>query len=217
MKLLNDKCEYVLRVYLYDSHIYAQDLREQMIKEAKEYQEEINKKINEQLLQESLSNPKENYYILLYIIYFEIHLTKELNETIALSLLKNMDNEINPILIILMSSLEISNKVVKYILTITTDEYIEENFNKLGEKPFDFRYHILKRKEISEELKNEVLKKYQVCYDFDEDDEATQLYYDILFEIESKNIKTKEELEKYKDLVDEIRCYKILKKMNKKF
>ena len=128
-----------------------------------------------------------------------------------------MDNEINPILTILMSNLEISNKVVKYILTITTDEYIEENFNKLGKKPFDFRYHILKRKEINEELKNEVLKKYQVCYDFDEDAEVTQLYYDILFEIESKNIKTKEELEKYKDLVDEIRCYKILKKMNKKF
>ena len=215
MKLLNDKCEYVLRVYLYDSHIYAQDLREQMIKEAKEYQEEINKKINEQLLQESLSNPKENYYILLYIIYFEIHLTKELNETIALSLLKNMDNEINPILIILMSSLEISNKVVESILTITTDEYIEENFNKLGEKPFDFRYHILKRKEVNERLKNEVLKKYQIC--FDEEAEATQIYYDILFELESKQIKTKEELENYKDLVDEIRCYKILKKMNKKF
>lgn len=194
MKLLNDKCEYVLRVYLYDSHIYAQDLREQMIKEAKEYQEEINKKINEQLLQESLSNPKENYYILLYIIYFEIHLTKELNETIALSLLKNMDNEINPILIILMSSLEISNKVVESILTITTDEYIEENFNKLGEKPFDFRYHILKRKEVNERLKNEVLKKYQIC--FDEEAEATQIYYDILFELESKQIKNKRRIRK---------------------
>ena len=215
MKLLNDKCEYVLRTYLDNSKNYT--VHEKMLEESKKYQEEINRQINEQLIQESLLNPKENYYILFYIIYFEINLTKEINETIALSLLKNMDNEINPILTILMSNLEISNKVVKYILTITTDEYIEENFNKLGKKPFDFRYHILKRKEISEELKNEVLKKYQVCYDFDEDAEVTQLYYDILFEIESKNIKTKEELEKYKDLVDEIRCYKILKKMNKKF
>ena len=214
MKLLNDKCEYVLRTYLDNSKNYT--VHEKMLEESKKYQEEINRQINEQLIQESLLNPKENYYILFYIIYFEINLTKEINETIALSLLKNMDNEINPILTILMSNLEISNKVVKYILTITTDEYIEENFNKLGKKPFDFRYHILKRKEISEELKNEVLKKYQVCYDFDEDAEVTQLYYDILFEIESKNIKTKEELEKYKDLVDEIRCYKILKKMNKK-
>ena len=215
MKLLNDKCEYVLKTCLDNSKNYI--VHEKMLEESKKYQEEINRQINEQLIQESLLNPKENYYILFYIIYFEINLTKEINETIALSLLKNMDNEINPILTILMSNLEISNKVVKYILTITTDEYIEENFNKLGKKPFDFRYHILKRKEINEELKNEVLKKYQVCYDFDEDAEVTQLYYDILFEIESKNIKTKEELEKYKDLVDEIRCYKILKKMNKKF
>ena len=215
MKLLNDKCEYVLRTCLDNSENYT--VHEKMLEESKKYQEEINRQINEQLIQESLLNPKENYYILFYMIYFEINLTKELNETIALSLLKNMDNEINPILTILMSNLEISNKLVKYILTITTDEYVKENFNKLGKKPFDFRYHILKRKEISEELKNEVLKKYQVYYDFDEDDEATQLYYDILFEIESKNIKTKEELEKYKDLVDEIRCYKILKKMNKKF
>lgn len=215
MKLLNDKCEYVLRTCLDNSENYT--VHEKMLEESKKYQEEINKQINEQLIQESLLNPKENYYILFYMIYFEINLTKELNETIALSLLKNMDNEINPILTILMSNLEISNKLVKYILTITTDEYVKENFNKLGKKPFDFRYHILKRKEINEELKNEVLKKYQVCYDFDEDAEATQLYYDILFEIESKNIKTKEELEKYKDLVDEIRCYKILKRMNKKF
>ena len=215
MKLLNDKCEYVLRTYLNNSKNYT--VHEKMLEESKKYQEEINQQINEQLIQESLLNPKENYYILFYIIYFEINLTKEINETIALSLLKNMDNEINPILTILMSNLEISNRVVEYILTITTDEYVEENFNKLGEKQFDFRYHILKRKEINEELKNEVLKKYQVCYDFDEDAEATQLYYDILFEIESKNIKTKEELEKYKDLVDEIRCYKILKRMNKKF
>lgn len=215
MKLLNDKCEYVLRTCLDNSENYT--VHEKMLEESKKYQEEINRQINEQLIQESLLNPKENYYILFYMIYFEINLTKELNETIALSLLKNMDNEINPILTILMSNLEISNKLVKYILTITTDEYVKENFNKLGKKPFDFRYHILKRKEINEELKNEVLKKYQVCYDFDEDAEATQLYYDILFEIESKNIKTKEELEKYKDLVDEIRCYKILKRMNKKF
>lgn len=214
MKLLNDKCEYVLRTCLDNSENYT--VHEKMLEESKKYQEEINRQINEQLIQESLLNPKENYYILFYMIYFEINLTKELNETIALSLLKNMDNEINPILTILMSNLEISNKLVKYVLTITTDEYVKENFNKLGKKPFDFRYHILKRKEINEELKNEVLKKYQVCYDFDEDAEATQLYYDILFEIESKNIKTKEELEKYKDLVDEIRCYKILKKMNKK-
>lgn len=215
MKLLNDKCEYVLRTCLDNSENYT--VHEKMLEESKKYQEEINRQINEQLIQESLLNPKENYYILFYMIYFEINLTKELNETIALSLLKNMDNEINPILTILMSNLEISNKLVKYVLTITTDEYVKENFNKLGKKPFDFRYHILKRKEINEELKNEVLKKYQVCYDFDEDAEATQLYYDILFEIESKNIKTKEELEKYKDLVDEIRCYKILKRMNKKF
>lgn len=215
MKLLNDKCEYVLRTCLDNSKNYT--VHEKMLEESKKYQQEINRQINEQLIQESLLNPKENYYILFYIIYFEFNLTKELNESIALSLLKNMDNEINPILTISMSNLEISNKLVKYILTITTDEYVKENFSKLGEKPFDFRYHILKRKEINEELKNEVLKKYQVCYDFDEDDEATQLYYDILFEIESKNIKTKEELEKYKDLVDEIRCYKILKKMNKKF
>ena len=116
-----------------------------------------NQQINEQLIQESLLNPKENYYILFYIIYFEINLTKDLNETIALSLLKNMNNKINPILTILMSNLEISNKLVQYILTITTDEYIEENFSKLGEKPFDFRYHILKRKEVDEALKNEVV------------------------------------------------------------
>lgn len=212
MKLLNDKCKYVLMTYLDNSKNYT--IHEEMVKKAKKYQEEINQQINEQLIQESLLNPKENYYILFYIIYFEINLTKELHETISLSLLKNMNNEINPILTILMSNLEISNKLVQYILTITTDEYIEENFSKLGGKPFDFRYHILKRKEVDETLKNEVLKKYQIC--FDGDDEASQLYYDILFEIESKNIKTKEELEKYKDLVDEIRCYKILKKMYKK-
>ena len=128
MKLLNDKCEYVLRTCFDNSKNYT--VHEKMLEESKKYQEEINQQINEQLIQESLLNPKENYYILFYIMYFEINLTKEINETIALSLLKNMDNEINPILTILMSNLEISNKVVKYILTITTDEYIEENFNK---------------------------------------------------------------------------------------
>lgn len=95
MKLLNDKCEYVLRTYLYNSTNYT--VYEKMLEESKKYQEEINQQINEQLIQESLLNPKENYYILFYIMYFEINLTKEINETIALSLLKNMDNEINPI------------------------------------------------------------------------------------------------------------------------
>ena len=34
--------------------------------------------------------------------------------------------------------------------------------------------------------------------------------------LKKQNNDLKESLEKYKDLVDEIRCYKILKKMNKK-
>lgn len=213
MEELNKKCSYVNSTYITKNyHLYSYELLEQMEKQSKVYKKEIDDVLDENKVIESLYNPKECYDILLYLIIFENDLTKKYISDIALNVLEyRADEYFNPILYILMMKTKLNDEIVKKIIDITDEKYVKNHSRELGTEPFDYRYHILKRKEISVELKNEILARYSFDYDYNEDNER-EIYNDINFELEKKQLSSMEEIENDESLSDEIRAYQLIRK-----
>lgn len=217
MEDLNKKCSYINNVYMLlskNNQHYTYELLEQMKKQDVIYKVEVNDILDENKVIESLYNPNKYYDILLYLIIYENELTEKYKNDIVFSVLDNRTNDYyNPILHILMMKTELNNEIVKRIIDITDQEYVDQYYNYLGNKPFDYRYHILKRKEISLELKNQVLERYEFDDSYEEDEER-QIYYDVEFELKHGNrkISSLEDIENNKELSDEIRAYQLIKK-----
>lgn len=219
MNELNKKCVQVINTYYDDNrNMYCYELLQEEKTKCKINQKEIDQILNYDLIKEYLNNVDENYSVLLYQIMFENDITEKLKEQIIYALLDNIkNNSFNPILHILMMNTELNNEIISRIIEITDEKYVYHciGTGELGKKPFDYRYHIIKRKEISDELKQIILERYDFCYDYDSVDEERQIYYDLRYEFDSKQIKCKEDISKYKDLEDECRAYKLLKKYKK--
>lgn len=209
---LNEKCCYVVNCNM-GCGAFSFELQTKIEKQSKIYIEEINKQINDDLINMCLGNVNDNYFVLLYLIIYESEFTEKYKEKIVSALLEHMnDKHINPILSILMMETELTDGIVEKIIKITNKEYLEHHVQELGNKPFDYRYHILKRKEISNELKQIILERYHFNYGCGYDDEVTKIYYDIQAECISKNITSKEDINKCEGLADELRAYRLLKK-----
>lgn len=185
--------------------------------EIKEYIEVVDKIIDKKLLNYILSKNKlkEYYYILYYTIINHEELIDE-KERFILELLKNSNNKIDPSFDILIMNSDLNDIIIDNILE-NIDNKKDQNLD-LGIKPFDYRYHILKRKEISDDIKENILN----TYDIDELNEVlNDINSDLGDEIESKNIMVIDDIYKYKDLEDECRAFTILnerknkRKMNK--
>lgn len=129
-----------------------------------------------------LKNKDENYYILYYTILYKEDAIKEILDLVILEILFNFDNEF--IIDIL--------KYAPFITDFTAIEMME----KININEFDYRYYILKRREISDFIKENMFDS-MTCKELDE--------YINQIEIKEDTEYVKEELEKIK----EKKCLKI--------
>ncbi|HPF83032.1 MAG TPA: hypothetical protein PLV83_02555 [Bacilli bacterium] len=212
MERLNEKCSYINHAYVSrNEQLYALELLEKMRNQADIYRKEVDEVLDENKVIDSLKNPKKYYDILLYLIIYENKLTEKYKNDIVFKALDNQTEKyFNPILHILMMETELNDEIVKKIIDITNQEYVDKNHSVLGNKPFDYRYHILKRHEISLELKKEILERYEFDDSYGEDEEI-QIHYDVEFELRNRD-KKNSTIENDKNLSDEIRAYQLIKK-----
>lgn len=204
MKSLEEKCRYVIL----DRELIGKRLlsdEEQIIRQIIELKKVIDNVLNEEIIISSLANANENYYTLLYLIIYESDLTYKYKEQIINALLDNISqNKLSPVLSILMLNSSLNDEIAERIIDITSKEYVNYNRSNLGIKPFDYRYHLLKRQEISPVNKEKVLDRYDLHESYYGEDEERQIYYDLEDERYAGRVNTKE-------YEDEERAYKLIK------
>lgn len=202
-----DRESYNIISYLREKNgnLLSFDARNQMLAVAQKSQ-----LIVEDFLQKNkLENHLDKYYLLLYCVIFKEEL---INNNILNILIDNSDNKIDPFLHILMMKRKLNNEIVEKIINkIDNRDDLLNNSQNLGYLPFDYRYHILKRKEISFEIKEKILLTYSdIEYIKDE------IYWYLTDELASKGINLyisdipDEMLENYQDLQDEKRAFEII-------
>ncbi len=108
--------------------------------------------INSKFIKSLNKNYNAFYYIYLFCIMFKEHL---LSKEDIYGIIINVENY--DTLSILQMNMKLDDDIVLRIL-----KAIDEDKAKLytGNIPYDYRYHILRRKEISQYIKNRVLRKY---------------------------------------------------------
>jgi len=125
------------------------------------------------------------------------------NELLLYLINNNMNDSFN----VLMMNKKLNDEIVLSVLDNTD---LNESFT--GKKPFDYRYHILKRIEISDDVKNNILKTYD-----EEELEKTidQIYLDLQDEFSLNGIFDDEELNKYPDIQKEYIAFNTMVKYSK--
>jgi hypothetical protein len=172
--------------------LYNVDCKNDLLKE----EQEVDKIINKRYIEECLKNIDETYNILYYSIIFKEEIVSNLIDNIIISLMNNMnENRYNPIYKILE------------LAPVITDFSVVEMLGKIDIKNFNYNYHILKRKEISDYIKNELLENYSLE---ELEMEINNISCDIEQKLIERNIFLENDLNKYKDINEEIFVYKIL-------
>lgn len=165
----------------------------------------ISQKIIEKYLEENKpGNLGDNYYLLLYCVIFKEEL---ITEDMLKTIIDNCDNKIIPFLHITMMKNELNDEIVLKIINKIekmSDYKLSQYFGYL---PFDYRYHILKRKEISYEVKEKILSTYDDLEFIKE-----EIYVDLDNELGNKGINVNvwdipdEVISRYPELADEKRA-----------
>jgi len=157
MKKINRSCyEIISFLNARNGSMYAFEALDRMKKQALENQKEVEKYLEKNKLQNCINS--DNYYLLLYCVVFKEEL---ITSDILNIIINNCDNKILPFLHILMMNSKLSDEIVlKIIKKIEEIDSDRKNSVSLGYLPFDYRYHILKREEISDELKEKILSTY---------------------------------------------------------
>lgn len=200
---LNELCNKIIHFYNYElegHNYYSADLYWKLYHEQKENLLKVKDLIDEELIEKLDSN---YYYSSIYnycIAYNEEILSNDL----ILDLLNNKKllsrySYFN----ILMMNKKLNNKI---ILSILNHINIVDDF--VGYIPFDYRYHILKRKEINDEIKKKLLTTYE-----EKDLEYTveQIDYDLLDEFQSNKILDIDDLKLYDNIYREYLVYDMLR------
>lgn len=195
---LIEKCKRTIFLYQNrNSNLYKPKYLLEMKKELLNNIKELNEKIDENIINNSIKKPKKCYEVLLYSIIFKEDLV---NHDVILLVLNNSEGKINPVSLILSMNKDLNDEIISKILTMKIDNGLR--------KPFDWRYHILKREEISDNLKQEVLNYYKE----DEIEKIVdEIYNDLQDEFEDKGKHSLDSLKKYKNILKEHRAYTILK------
>lgn len=189
-----------------NNNLYSYQLLEKTRKQALESQEIIEKYLEEN----KLENSSNNYYLLLYCVIFKEEL---INNDILKTIIDNCDNKILPFLHITMMESKLNDEIV--LKLINKIEEIDDNLMRrvdLGHLPFDYRYHILKREEISYEIKEKVLSTYNDDIDFIRE----EIYVDLDNELGNKGIRLSvwnvpnEIISRYPELKDQKRALEII-------
>ena len=116
----------------------------------------------ESIIDENLIDKLDNNYDEYYYIYYYCIVSKEelITNEIILNIIDNCSNKINPYLDIVRMNKQLNNDIIMKILDKTKNISLLDTQTIYGPIPFDLRYHILKREEINEDLKEEVLNRY---------------------------------------------------------
>jgi len=199
-----ESCKVIRFLREKNSNLYSYELIEKNRKEALESQKIIEKYLEEN----KIENCSDNYYLLLYCVIFKEEL---INEDILKTIINNCDNKILPFLHILMMESKLNDEIVLKILNKI--EEINDGFMRnveLGYLPFDYRYHILKREEISYYVKEKILSTDNIDFIREE------IYVDLDNELGNKGIRLNvwdvpnEVISRYPELKDQKRVLEII-------
>lgn len=163
MEELNRKCKNVINYYLYterDILLYSFKLDQQHITGIREKQQDIKKMISNELLKRCLNNDKDNFLVLYYfLIYHEELIEKDIDKVID-SLLKYPDlcKKYDVIFQIFKMNIKLSDDIIMKALRFISENKEDDIF--LGIMPCDYRYYILRREEISNDIKEILIDTY---------------------------------------------------------
>lgn len=181
-----------------------------VLEEARKEALESQKIIEKYLETNKIENCSDNYYLLLYCVIYKEEL---INEDILKTIIDNCDNKILPFLYITMMESNLNDEIV--LKLINKKEEIDDGFMiraDLGHLPFDYRYHILKREEISYEIKEKILSTYNDNIDFIRE----EIYVDLDNELGNNGIRLSvwnvpdEIISRYPELKDQKRALEII-------
>ena len=125
-----------------------------------------------------------------------------MSNDLLIEILKN--NYVKLCFSILQMNKDLNDEIIKLILnTINNDR------NYVGKMPYDYRYHILKREEISDDIKQDLLISYNK-------DELENIVEEIGFDLEDEftlnKIQNISDLKKNNDLYREYIAYNIMRR-----
>lgn len=189
-----------------NNNLYSHELLEKTRKQALESQKIIEKYLETN----KIENCSDNYYLLLYCVIFKEEL---INEDILKTIIDNCDNKIVPFLYITMMESKLNDEIV--LRLINKLERLNDGLMRsadFGHLPFDYRYHILKREEISYDVKEKILSTYNGNIDFIRE----EIYVDLDNELGNKGIRLSvwdvpnEIISRYPELKDQKRALEVI-------
>lgn len=167
--------------------------------------ENLFKKLNMMIDSKVINNLKNNYYKYYYIYLFCVLFKEQLvtSEDIE-GIVNNVYNA--DYYSLLLSNKKLNNEIVLKILDLLKNN----NYVYLGEIPFDYRYHIIKRNEISDDIKDKVMSSYSK-------EELKEIYKELkdiisFEELYYSEIDSKDNMFNDKNISDEYRVYQRLNK-----
>lgn len=198
LNLLNQKCSRTIFLYQNrNSNSFSINMRKELLKNIME----INDTINKNTIDECYEDFNKNYNILLYIILFREDLV---SHKIILDVLNNSLSGktlfASIIDLILTMKKELNDEIISKILLLKNKSHLQ--------KPYDWRFHILKRNEISNDLKKQILETYT---ELELKKIVDEIYSNLKEEYADNEGKTLEELKEFKNILEEQRAYDILK------
>lgn len=167
MEDINENClEVIYHLGVTKNSFDFEFLSEKISKKVQKSQIIVEKYLEENNLKNCIK--KENYYLLLYCVIFKEELV---NNDILDILVDNYENKLSPFFDILRMNSKLNDEIVSKIINIINE--MCDCFKRctyLGYLPFDYRYHILKREEISYEIKKKILDTYGTDIEFIRDE-----------------------------------------------
>lgn len=166
LEKINGKC-YEIFSFFYDKckfSMYESTLLNKEQERVNSLKEEVKNFISANLRKEFLYQEDSNlYYIQLYTVCF---MENKLNDNQFLKILEILlleenysKNFLSPLVLILMSERKLPEDSIRKIYEKIKIQ-LQSAFYDLGDTPYDYRYHLLKRKETPEDIIGELLNTY---------------------------------------------------------
>lgn len=218
MQDMNRLCHEIFNFYYGDvDRMYAPELQESERKRLIEKKEKLDSYLLSRLEDDSFQKEIISFYwIQLYSI---VYLKNKLKKEVFLSLVQNFlkcktpdHNCLSPYVLVLMSENHLTEDII-----CTINKKIEEEIQvlpayRLGNIPYDYRYHLLKREETPEDIQGKILSSYDE-FSLEELQDIIQKVLDELNnDFVSYKIKDISQIDAIPDLKREYHYFQIMKK-----
>ena len=193
LEKINELCHKIMSFYDYNLRsidLYTFDLFKELEEDNIANLLAAKKMIDEKVIKQISNDYKKYPEIFKYCIIYRKEL---IDNDLLLNLVSN--NKMENYFDILCMDRELNDEIV---LSILKNIDVDKDF--LGKKPFDYRYHILKREEISDSIKEDILSKYRKS---ELEEIVDNIDLDLQDEFSLNRIFTKEDLKKHKYLYEE--------------